>query len=55
MMITGIKEINTDTEEGKLLVAAISKITTESQLSKSPTEVLDQLNGLRAQIYPPEG
>jgi hypothetical protein len=31
--MTDINEINTNTEEGKMLMAALAKITTESQLS----------------------
>ena len=43
-MIQEINQINTDTEEGQLLLVAISKITIESQLDKSPEDVLQQLN-----------
>ena len=49
-MITDIKNVNTKTDEGKLLVAAIAKITTESQRDKMPNEVLDQLNELAKEI-----
>ena len=45
--ITIVTDINTDTEEGKLLVAALSKITTESQTDKTPNQVIDQLNRLK--------
>ena len=46
-MITNLKQINTETEEGKMLMAALAKITTESQTDKTPYEVLEQLNGLK--------
>ena len=42
-----ITDINTKTEEGKLLLAAIAKITTESQTDKTPDDVMEQLNKLK--------
>lgn len=45
-MITDIKNVNAKTDEGKLVIAAVAKITTESQLDKTPNEVLGQLNEL---------
>lgn len=42
-----ITEINTETEEGKMLMAALAKITTESQTDKTPYEVLEQLTKLK--------
>lgn len=45
--ISDINQINTDTEEGKLLIAELAKITTESQKDKTPPEVLEQLNELK--------
>tara|TARA_R110000823_G_scaffold301235_2_gene422142 strand:+ start:420 stop:545 length:126 start_codon:yes stop_codon:yes gene_type:complete len=35
------------TEEGKMLMAALAKITTESQTDKTPCDVLEQLNELK--------
>jgi hypothetical protein len=35
-----ISDINTDTPEGKLLMAALAKLTTESQTDKEPDTVL---------------
>ena len=46
-----INEINTDTEEGRLLVAAKAKISTESQTDKTPWEILEQLTELKDSIY----
>ena len=46
-----INEINTELEEGRLLIAALSKLSTESQTDKTPYEVLEQLNVLSRQIY----
>lgn len=45
-MITKINEINLEAEEGKLLLASIAKLTTESQTDKTPQDVLKQLNKL---------
>lgn len=49
-MITDLKQINTDSEEGKMLMAALAKITTESQTNKTPHEVLEQLNELKEKM-----
>jgi hypothetical protein len=46
-----INEINTETEEGKMLMAALAKITTESQTDKTPYEVLEQLQKLKDEMY----
>ena len=46
-----IKEINTETEEGKMLMAALAKITTESQTDKQPDEVLEQITKLKKSMY----
>tara|TARA_R110002012_G_scaffold94275_1_gene228318 strand:+ start:1388 stop:1543 length:156 start_codon:yes stop_codon:yes gene_type:complete len=46
-VITELEQINTETEEGKMLMAALAKITTESQTDKTPYEVLEQLNKLK--------
>ena len=45
-MITELNQISTETNEGKLLIAALAKITTESQTDKTPDEVIAQLNEL---------
>ena len=44
--INDINDINTDIEEGKLLLASISKLSSESQSSKTPNQILGQLNKL---------
>jgi len=46
-----INDILTITPEGKLLLAAIAKITTESQTDKTPDEVLEQLNKLAEEMF----
>ncbi len=46
-----MKDINTETEEGKMLMAALAKITTESQTDKTPYEVLEQLTKLKDEMY----
>lgn len=49
--IVSIEIIDTDTEVGQLLAAAIAKITTESQTDKTPYEVLDQLHELADEMF----
>ncbi len=44
--LTELNDISTETNEGKLLMAALAKITTESQTDKTPDEVIAQLNEL---------
>lgn len=48
--INDINLINTSTSEGKLLLAAVAKITTESQTDKTPYEVMEQLTKLSAKM-----
>ena len=48
--INDINLIDTSTSEGKLLLAAVAKITTESQTDKTPNEVLEQLTELSAKM-----
>jgi len=48
--INDLNVINTSNSEGKLLLAAIAKITTESQTDKTPNEVLNQLEELSAKM-----
>ncbi len=43
--------INTSTKEGRYLLAAIAKITTESQTDKSPDDVLQQLDELQQEMF----
>ena len=49
-MITDINQINTKIEEGKILLAAIAKIITESQTDKTPHQILEQLNELKDKV-----
>ena len=48
--INDINLIDTSTSEGKLLLAAVAKITTESQTDKTPCEVMEQLTELSAKM-----
>ena len=48
--ITDLEEINTSTKEGRLLFAALAKITTESQTDKTPYEVLEQIEILATKM-----
>jgi len=49
-MIETINDIDSSTEEGRLLIAALAKITTESQTDKEPDEVLSQVSKLAGDI-----
>jgi hypothetical protein len=42
-----INEIDVSTVEGQMLMAALAKITTESQTDKTPYEVLEQITELK--------
>lgn len=53
-MITDLNKINTDIEEGKLLLAAISKITTTTETDKTPDQVIAQLNKLKDLMFKEE-
>lgn len=46
-----INEIDTSTKEGRWLLAALAKVTTESQTDKTPMEVLDQVVALADDIF----
>ena len=50
-IIKNLKDIDMDSECGKLLLMGLAKITTESQTNKTPQEVLDQLNDLREEVF----
>jgi len=50
-MIKDIQSININTDEGKLLLAAIAKIHAESQPAKTPPAILKQLNMLVAVMF----
>jgi len=46
-----LEEINTNTKEGRYLMAALAKLTTESQTDKTPYEVLNQCHILQEQMF----
>lgn len=50
-MLKSLSEINTNCAEGRLLMAAMAKITTESQTNKTPDEVLIQCAELADHMY----
>lgn len=52
--LNSISQINTDSVEGKYLMAALAKITTESQRDKEPDTVLRQVGELQEHIYSKE-
>ncbi len=41
--ITSLRDIDNSTMEGRLLIAALAKISTESQTDKEPDEILKQV------------
>ena len=46
-----IGQIDTNSKEGKLLIAALSKISTESQTNKEPDQILNQVVVLADGIF----
>jgi hypothetical protein len=52
--INNINDINTNNIEGKLLLAALAKISTESQTNKTPDEILEQINILALKMFTDE-
>lgn len=50
-MKADLNAINRDTEEGKMLLAAIAKISTESQTNKTPNQIIRQVNKLKNHMY----
>jgi hypothetical protein len=49
--IKDINEINTKTEEGKLLLAAMAIITTTIRTDKTPATVLKELQSLSEEMF----
>lgn len=49
--LQNLSDINTNTKEGRYLMAALVKITTESQTNKTPDEVLEQCYILQEEMY----
>lgn len=54
-MFKNISEVNTNCAEGRLLMAALAKLTTESQTNKTPDEVLAQCVSLANVMYKDDG
>jgi len=50
--IDDLKQIDTSTNEGQYLMAALALITTTSRTDKTPYEVLDELTILKNKMYP---
>ena len=50
-MINDLNEISIKSFEGRLLMAALAKLTTESQTDKTPYEVIGQLNLLANEMF----
>ena len=46
-----LSEIDTSIIEGRLLMAALAKLTTESQTDKEPDQVLGQCERLAAEMF----
>lgn len=49
--LINLSDVNTNTKEGRYLMAALAKITTESQTDKTPDEVLEQCYLLQEEMY----
>lgn len=49
--IQNLSEVDSNTREGRYLIAAIAKITTESQTDKTPDEVLEQCYLLQEKMF----
>ena len=49
--LQNLSDVNTNTKEGRYLMAALAKITTESQTDKTPDEVLEQCYSLQEEMY----
>lgn len=50
-MLKNLSEVNTNCAEGRLFMAALAKLTTESQTDKTPDEVLGQCIELAKDMY----
>lgn len=50
-MLKNLSAINTNCVEGRLLMAALAKLTTESQKDKTPDEVIQQCVELATDMY----
>ena len=50
-MINDLRQIKTDTDEGKLLMACLAIITTELHTNKTPNEVIELLNELADKMF----
>ena len=50
-MTQTLNEINYQTDEGKLLMAALAIITTECRTNKTPDEVIEELNKLSEHMF----
>ncbi len=51
MKTLNLNEIDTDTIQGRYLMAAIAIITTECHKNATPDHVLDELNNLQQTMY----
>lgn len=50
-MIIELNQVNTNTDEGKLLLASLAILTSELHTDKTPNEVIDLLNILSKQMF----
>jgi hypothetical protein len=49
--LQNLSDVNTNTQEGRYLMAALAKLTTESQTDKTPDEVMDQCYILSEEMF----
>lgn len=50
MQIKSLSDINATTPEGRMLIVALIKLSTESQSDKSPDEIIGQCNKLQSEV-----
>jgi len=49
--LQNLSDVNTNTQEGRYLMAALAKLTGESQTDKTPDEVMEQCYLLQEKIF----
>jgi hypothetical protein len=50
-MINSVIDIDVTKEEGRMLMAALATLTTESRKGETPGEVIEYLNKLKDKMY----
>lgn len=50
-MINTLNDVDTSTEEGKMFMAALAMITTESRTHQEPDAVIEEIQKLKKHMY----